>query len=252
MKKIRAIIIEDESFCIETLKWELQQNCPEVELVASCQNGAEGLKAIAEFNPDLIFLDIEMPYMNAFEMLQQVSEINFDIIFTTAYDQFALNAIKFSALDYLLKPVSSQELRAAIDKLSVKSEPGISGKRLQHLMEQLIANQHEIRKIALPTIDGLELIRLDQIVSVEADSNYSVFHLLSGNKLIISRTLKQVEEMLAEHDYFFRSHQSFIANLHHVERYNKGSGGSLDLVNQIVIPVAKSRKDELLIKLQNL
>ncbi|MBI5915916.1 MAG: response regulator transcription factor [Bacteroidetes bacterium] len=253
MKKIPAIIIDDEKFCIETLQWEIEQNCPEVEVVATCQSGEEGIAAIERHQPSVVFLDIEMPYMNAFEMLQELGSIDFDIIFTTAYDQFAIKAIKVSALDYLLKPIGKEELVAAVAKLKSKKEKGVSGKSLRLLMEQLLVNQHEVRKIALPTLEGLELVRLDQIVFVEADSNYTHFHLLSGKKIIISRTLKQVEEMLADQPAeggFFRVHQTYLVNLHHVERYHKGSGGSLDMVNNAVVPVAKSRKELLMHHLQ--
>ncbi|HMR42517.1 MAG TPA: LytTR family DNA-binding domain-containing protein [Saprospiraceae bacterium] len=250
MKKIRAIIIDDEKFCIETLQWEIEQHCPEIQVVETCQSGEEGIRAIRQWSPEVVFLDIEMPYMNAFEMLQALDVIDFDIIFTTAYDQFAIKAIKISALDYLLKPVGGAELRAAVDKLHSKQQKGASGKSIRILMEQLLANQLEVQKIALPTIEGFELVRLDQITYVAADSNYSIFHLLSGKKIIISRTLKQVETMLEENDYFFRVHQTYIVNLHHVERYNKGIGGSLQMTDDTLIPVAKSRKEFLIRRLQ--
>jgi len=252
MKRIRAIIVEDEKFCIETLKYELTKNCPEVEIVQSCSNGQEGIDAINSTHPDLVFLDVEMPYMNAFEMLKHLDKIDFDLIFTTAYDQFAINAIKMSALDYLLKPVSGLELRQAVDKYLAKKGTGISGKSIEALMSQLLTNQNEWQKIALATQEGLELVRLDQIVFIEADSNYSVFHLISGKKIVISKVLKLIEEMIVNYDYFFRTHQSYIVNLHHVERYHRGNGGSLDMDNGKCLPVSKSRKDPLLEKLQQM
>lgn len=252
MNRINAIIIDDEKFCIETLRYELEKNCPEVNIVATCENGREGIEAIKRHQPDIIFLDIEMPYMNAFEMLQEIDEIDFDIIFTTAYSQFAIKAIKVSALDYLLKPVGKEELQAAVSKITSKPQKGVTGKSIQILMEQLLMNQQDIRKIALPTIDGLEMVRVDQLILVEADSNYTHFHLLSGKKIIISRTLKQVEEMLLEYPFFFRIHQTYLINLHHVEKYQKGRGGSLVMINEAILPVARNRKESLMLKLQTI
>ena len=252
MDKIRAIIIDDEKYCIETLRWELEQNCPEVEILCTCQSGEEGIKAIKGFKPEVIFLDIEMPYMNAFEMLQKLENIDFDIIFTTAYNQFAIKAIKVSALDYLLKPIDTEELVAAVKKIKQKEKNPISGKGLRTLMEQMLANQSDIQKIALPTIEGLELVRTDHIVLVEADSNYAHFHLLDGKKIIISKTLKQVEELLSDFTNFLRIHQSYLINLHHVERYHKGSGGSVVMCTDAQIPVARSKKEPLMQRLYTL
>jgi two-component system, LytTR family, response regulator len=249
---LSSVIIDDEMFCIETLKYEIERSCPEVSVVASAQSGQKGIEIIKEHHPDIVFLDIEMPYMNAFEMLQQLDEIDFDIIFTTAYNQFAIKAIKVSALDYLLKPVGKEELIAAVDKVTRKSYQGVSGKGLQLLMEQMLTNQHDVRKIALPTVNGLEMIRTDHIVVVEADSNYTIFNLLDGKKVIIAKTLKQIEEMLAEQNQFIRVHQSYMVNLHHVERYDKGKGGSLLMVNNARVPVSRSKKEPLVTRLTSM
>ncbi len=252
METLKAIIIDDEKFCIETLEWELEQHCSDVEVLATCQGGEQGILAIKTHQPDVIFLDIEMPYMNAFEMLQQIEDIQFDIIFTTAYDKFAIKAIKVSAMDYLLKPIGKEELKAAVQKVQAKRKKNGSGTNLQILMEQLLLNQQDIRKIALPTIDGLELIRIDHLMYVRADSNYTHFHTLSGRKIIISRTLKQIEEILSEYSYFCRIHQTYLVNLHHVERYQKGSGGSLVMTDDAILPVARNRKEPLMMRLQTI
>ncbi len=251
MKKLRVLLIDDELFCLETLKWELEQHCPEVEILALCQSGTEAIQAIQTHEPDAVFLDIEMPYMNAFEMLQELDTINFSIVFTTAYDQFAIHAIKVNALDYLLKPIGSEELKSAVQKIRSHHQTNVSGNNLRSLMEHLLANQHEVQKIALPTMQGLEMVRVDQIVFVEADSNYTHFHLLSGNKILISKTLKQIEESLKEHDCFIRTHQSFLVNTRLIDRYHRGSGGSLDMANGVQVPVSQSRKDDVLMRLKN-
>lgn len=250
MNKLRIILVDDEIFCLETLKWELEQNCPDVEIIAMCQSGTEAIQAIQTLSPDAIFLDIEMPYMNAFEMLQELDTLNFSIVFTTAYDQFAIHAIKVNALDYLLKPIGKDELMVAVNKIKQYQNKNVSQNNLRSLMEHLLANQFEVQKLALPTMNGLELVRIDQIVYVEADSNYSNFNLLSGTRILISKTLKQVEESLKEFDCFIRTHQSYLVNVHLIERYHRGSGGSLDMTNGAEIPVSQSKKDEVLSRLK--
>lgn len=252
MKTVKAILIDDERFCLETLEWELEQNCPEVEIAAICEGGEDGLKAIEKHRPDVVFLDIEMPYMNAFQMLEKVDEIDFDVIFTTAYDRFAIKAIKLSALDYLLKPIGGDELKEAVKKVKQREKKGISMPDFQSLIKSLHEERKEVRRVALPTLEGLELVRVDKILYAEADSNYTHFHLHQGSKIIISRTLKQVEEMLTQHSEFLRIHQSYLVNLNYIERYRKGSGGSVTLSNNAVLSVARNRKESLLEKLQNL
>ncbi len=245
MKMIKAIIIDDEKHCSDNLQWQLNQYCPEVEITAICNNAEKGLTEIYRQQPQLIFLDVEMPGMTGFEMLEKLTNINFDIVFTTAFNQYAIRAIKFGALDYLLKPVDKDELCAAVDKV-IKRTNGDSLKQLTALLTHIRkSNDLSFQKIALPTIHGYELIPLNNIVYCESKSNYTNVCLNNGQQILISRTLKDIEELLNMQP-FFRVHNSFLVNLQYTVRYTKGEGGFLVLNNDITIPVSRNKKEELL------
>lgn len=248
---INAIIIDDEKFCIETLLWEISQNCPSVNVLTTCTSGKEGIASISKYRPDLVFLDIEMPYMNAFEMLKEIENIDFDIIFTTAYDQFAIKAIKINALDYLLKPIGSQDLIEAVEKIKRKKSLNQPSDDIEKIIKKILRDNYDFEKIALPTIEGLELIHPEEILYVEAHSNYAYFHLTNNKKIVISKTLKQVSTKLDNYPFFYRIHQSYIINLNHLLKYQKGSGGSIILDNSTLLPVARNRKEGLLTLLKN-
>jgi two-component system LytT family response regulator len=194
---IKAILIDDEKHCRETLSIQLERYCPEVQLLAQCPSAAEGLQAIAKYKPEVVFLDVEMPGMNGFEMLEQLSPLAFEVIFTTGYDAYAIKAIRFSALDYLLKPIDKEELRKAVAKLSHKSEHKLSG-QLDILLEKLGNKQASLQKIALPTQEGFELVPLENILHCESDSNYTHIVLKQGKKLLVSRTLKKLRSCLKD------------------------------------------------------
>ena len=242
---IRAIIIDDELSSIETLEWEIEGNCKEVSIVAKCQSAQDGINAIKKHNPDLVFLDIEMPVMNGFELLRKLEKIDFEIIFTTAYDQFALKAIKANAMDYLLKPIDPDELIQAIEKVKHNRKPTVSQEMLESLFEKLKSQNPNFPSIALPTMEGLEFVAVQEIVHCESDSNYTNIYTLKGNHIVVSKTLKEIEESVKNH-HFYRVHNSHLVNLIHVKKYRKGKGGSLEMSNGAVIPVSRSRKDELL------
>ncbi|MEO8712779.1 MAG: LytTR family DNA-binding domain-containing protein [Parafilimonas sp.] len=242
---IKALIIDDEKHCSDNLQWQLKQYCPDVEITAICDNAEKGLNEIYHLQPQLVFLDVEMPKMNGFEMLEKLSEINFDIIFTTAFNQYAIRAIKFGALDYLVKPIDKDELHAAVDKV-IKRNHGESLKQLTALLTHIRKNNDlSFQKIALPTMHGYELIPLNNIMYCESKSNYTNVYLNNGVQLLISRTLKDMEELLNMQP-FFRVHNSFLINLQFAVRYIKGEGGSLVLNNDITIPVSRNKKEELL------
>ncbi len=242
---IRAIIIDDEKHCSDNLQWQLRQYCPEVEIVSVCKNAEQGLSAINIQQPQLIFLDVEMPGMNGFEMLEKLPAINFDIIFTTAFDQYAIRAIRFGALDYLVKPVDKDELCAAVDKVA-KQTNRESLKQLTALLTHIRkSNDLSFQKIALPTIHGYELVQLNNIIYCESKSNYTNIYLNNGQQLLVSRTLKDIEELLNMHP-FFRIHNSYLVNLQFAVRYTKGEGGFLVLNNDITVPVSRTKKEELL------
>jgi len=244
---LKAIIIDDEPYCCEILAAMLESDCPEIETVAVCNNAKDALMAIDQFSPDIIFLDVEMPKMNGFEMLEQLKSINFHLIFTTSYDQYALKAIRFSAIDYLLKPIDREELKAAIQKVKEKLQSPIP-QQLEILMQKLRQPQNPINKIALPTMEGLQMIPVENIISCESDDNYTRLQLKNSKKLLVTRSLKDMEEILEQHS-FIRVHRFYMVNLNEIEKYIKGEGGYLVMSDGTSIDVAKNKKEVLLRKL---
>jgi two-component system, LytTR family, response regulator len=245
---IRAIIIDDEMHCRRTLDILLKEYCPEVQVLEQCDNGENGAEAIKRLGPDLVFLDIEMPHVNGFEMLEQFSEIHFAVIFTTGYDQYAIKAFRFSALDYLLKPINQDELKKAVQKVSQQVHYPLP-QQLEILLQKLRQQAPLIHKIALPTMEGLQLISVDSIISCISDSNYTILLLKDKQKITISRTLKETEEILEEHS-FLRVHNSNIVNLNEISKYIKGEGGYLIMSDGSAVDVSRSRKESLLKKLR--
>ena len=242
---ISALIIDDEKHCSDNLKWQLNKYCPEVEVKAVCENAREGLEKILAIKPGLIFLDVEMPGQSGFDLLESLPEIQFHIIFTTAFNQYALRAIKFGALDYLLKPIDKDELRASVDKF-IKNEQQVSLHQLTALLSHTRKNDDlSFQKIAFPTLHSYELVHLNDIVVCESSSNYTNVRLTSGKTLLVSRTLKEIEELLTMTP-FFRVHHSWLVNLQYAIRYVKGDGGYLVLNNDMTIPVSRNKRDDLL------
>ena len=245
---INAIIIDDERHSCDALKMLLGKCCQQVHVTAICYSGEEGLSKINELKPQLVFLDIEMPHMNGFQMLEQLPKIDFEIIFTTSYDQYAITAFKFSALDYLLKPVDREELEKAVQRVSKKINPPVS-QQLEILLQKINQPAITVQRIALPTMQGLEFVPVESILHCSSSNNYTEFFLTDKKKLLVSRTLKEVEEMLADHS-FLRVHNSYIVNLNAVTRYVKGEGGYLVMTDGSTIDVSRSRKETLMQKLQ--
>lgn len=242
---IKAIIIDDEKHCLKTLDLLLTEYCPDVQVMDKCSDAEAGLKAIKKHKPELVFLDIEMPHMNGFEMLEQFSEVSFSVIFTTGYDQYGIKAFRFSALDYLLKPVEPKELIAAVHKVQTRKRLPET-EQFQILLHKMENKETVFPKIPVPTIDGFELIPVEQILFCKADDNYTYFHLKNKRKIIACRQLKEVEEQLQDFNFFIRIHHSYIVNLNEVSRYVRGEGGHIVLNDGTPISVSKSRKDMLL------
>ncbi|HTE26448.1 LytR/AlgR family response regulator transcription factor [Flavitalea sp.] len=246
---IKAIIVDDEPYCCEALVTLLERYCPAVKVADICYSGETALSAIKEQEPQILFLDIEMPRMNGFEMLERLPEIHFEIIFTTSYDQYAIKAIRFSALDYLLKPVDREELQRAVQKITQRLHYPLP-QQLEILLQKIHQPASFIQKIALPTMEGLQMIDVNSIISCASDSNYTIFLLKNKQKIIASRTLKEIEEMLEEYS-FLRVHNSHIVNLNEVNKYIKGEGGYLIMSDDSSVDVSRSRKEMLLKKLQH-
>ena len=245
---IKAIIIDDEAHCRKTLGMLLKEYCPDVQVIDQCGDAEAGLAAIQKHKPHLVFLDIEMPNMNGFEMLEKLPEINFEIIFTTSYDQYAIKAIRFSALDYLLKPVDREELQRAVQKVSQRLQFPLP-QQLEILLQKIHQPTSPIQRIALPTMEGLQMVAVNSIISCASDSNYTIFFLKNKQKLIVSRPLKEIEEMLEEYS-FLRVHNSYLVSLNEIDKYVKGEGGYLVMTDGSNIDVSRSKKDTLLNKLR--
>ena len=245
---IAAIIVDDERHSCDALKMLLAKCCPLVQVVATCYSGEEGIKKINETKPQLVFLDIEMPHMNGFQMLEQLPTINFEIIFTTSYDQYAITAFKFSALDYLLKPVDREELERAVQKVSKKINPPVS-QQLEILLQKINQPATAVQRIALPTMQGLEFVPVNSIISCSSSNNYTEFFLADKKRLLVSRTLKEIEDMLADH-LFLRVHNSHVVNLNAILRYIKGEGGYLVMTDDSKVDVSRGRKEMLMQRLQ--
>jgi len=245
---ITAIIVDDEPYSCEGLATLLERYCPDIKLLDACYSGADALKAIKEQTPDLLFLDIEMPGMNGFEMLQRLPAINFSVIFTTSYDQYAIKAIKFSALDYLLKPVDKDDLQAAVKKTMHKSQETLP-QQIEILLQKLDHPSISVNKIAIPTMEGLQMLFVENIIRCSSDSNYTILFLKNKQKVIASRTLKEIEEMLEDYP-FLRVHHSYVVNLNEIEKYIKGDGGYLLMSDGSNIDVSRSRKEALIKKLK--
>lgn len=244
---ITALVIDDEPYSCEALVELLTKYCPGVQVAKICHSGADALIAIKEHSPQLLFLDIEMPRMNGFELLEKVMEINFDIIFTTSYDQYAIKAIRMSALDYILKPIAREELETAVQKV-IRRLARPQTQQIEMLLQKLNNPAKPMLKIALPTMEGLQLVHIDTVICCTSDSNYTTVRLKGREKIIVSRSLKEVEELLTEYA-FQRVHHSSLVNLNEINKYIKGEGGYLVMSDGSHIDVSRSRKEMLLRKL---
>lgn len=240
---LTAIIIDDETSSRSSLKQKLAKHCPEIELIGECENGEEGILMLKNSKPDIVFLDVEMPRMNGFSMLHQIPVRNFEVIFITAYDHYAIKAIKFSALDYLVKPVAIEDLKLALEKVAQKRKMEPGNQRLELLLQNLLTEKKELQRIGIPSMEGLQFVEAGQIIYLEASSNYTCFHLANGQKLTVAKTLKDFEELLPA-SIFMRIHHSYIINKNLVKKYIKGEGGQVIMVNDTVLDVARRKKEE--------
>ncbi len=247
---INAILIEDEKNALELLEWQLHTYCPEINIIASCNSADAGIAAIKLYRPQLVFLDIEMPGKNGFEVIQAFTDPFFDVIFTTAYNQFALKAFRFAALDYLLKPVDAEELIASVLRCKNKAlQPGLQA-QMDLLIQQYAKPGILPEKISFATQEAIHFIAPESILYCESNSNYTTLHFADKAKLVISRTLKEVEETLADYR-FYRIHHSYIVNRKHILRYIKSDGGCIEMTNGAQLPVSRQRKNEIIREITN-
>lgn len=241
---LRAMIIDDEAHCIQTLQWQIEQQAPMIEIVATCTNPVKGVSEINRLKPDLVFLDIEMPKMNGFQLIKQFQRIDFEIIFTTAYDQYAVDAFRISAMDYLLKPIRSDHLQEALSRIKSNSNTLIQQK-VDTLMQNFEAKSAGKQKLALPSMEGIEFVAIEEIMFCEAVRNYTKIVMIDSKKSIASKTLKEIEKILIIHG-FCRVHKTYLVNLRHVKKYMRGDGGYAIMIDDTAINISRNRKEEFL------
>lgn len=238
---LNTLIVDDETDAVNFIRSIILEYCPKLKVIGTANNVNEGIQMILEHQPELIFLDVEMPHGSGFDLLAQFPEKIFDVVFITAFNQYALKAIKFSAVDYILKPINIHEFIAAVDKVIEKRslfnhQPAGYGELLENLKSALPA------KLAIPTSEGMEYLNTKEIIRIEADRSYSWFFLSDGKKYLVSRNLKEYQDLLSERN-FFRPHNSHLINLEFVKKYVRQEGGYIEMTDGSQIPVSRIKRD---------
>ncbi|MBE0646191.1 MAG: response regulator transcription factor [Bacteroidales bacterium] len=241
---IQVVIIDDEDHIRDSLGKLLARHCPQVTVCGEASGVASGIKIIREMHPDLVLLDIEMGDGTGFDLLQSLPAIDFNVIFVTAYDQYALQAFRFSAVDYLLKPVNPEHLVTAINRAALLIRDHFNT-QMNALYENLRSVARQDKKIILKTSEQIHLLDLKNIVSLQSDSCYTTVHTSEGEHIMVAKTLKEYEEMLTGCG-FYRVHKSHLINLAHIKRFDKQDGGYIVLANDVKIPVASRKREEML------
>lgn len=235
---LKAVIIDDVKEAREALLKDISEYCPEIEIIGQADGVVSGAKLIKTEKPDLVFLDIQMNDGSGFDLLEVLGDINFKVIFTTASDAFAVKAFKYSAVDYLLKPVDADELVKAVGKV----EEGTHKDSVSLLLENSKQNNKPFRKLALNTLDKLHIVNISDIVRCESDVNYTQFFFADKSKLLVTKTLKDFEELLSEHQ-FVRVHQSHLVNSNYIKEFVKGDGGYLVMTDGTSVPVSTRKRN---------
>ncbi len=243
---LKAVIVDDEPKAIQGLIWELSNFSKEIEVMASFSNPDEALKYLDSNTPDCLFLDVQMPTIGGFQFLEQLKEINFAVVITTAYDEYAIKALKHEAIDYLLKPIDSDDLRESIAKIKKFSDRNINSMKFERMLSNF-NSKFDKKRITINTDGKLLFLDVDDIIYIESDGNYSTLHLQDQKKIVITKKLKEVNAILPEH-YFFRIHNSYIINLNKIKAFIKNEGYVIMDSNH-KIPVARQRKSDFLEKL---
>ncbi|MCR9265327.1 MAG: LytTR family DNA-binding domain-containing protein [Flavobacteriaceae bacterium] len=242
---LKVIIIEDEKHSRETLKSMLEEFCKDVKVIATASSVSEGVKVLSVYSPDVVFLDIELQSGLGFDVLTQIKDPSFEVIFTTAFEKYAIKAIKFSSLDYLLKPIDLSELQDAVEKARNRMDTNVYRQQIDTLMQSLSKENHRQEKICLATTAGMEFIAIEEIVLCKADGSYTSFVLRNENTLMVSKHLKEYENLLGDYQ-FMRVHNSYVINLNEVKKYVKSDGGYIIMSNDMHVSISPRKKDELI------
>ncbi|REG92845.1 LytR/AlgR family response regulator transcription factor [Algoriphagus antarcticus] len=240
---IQAIVIDDEEKGRESLVYSIEKYCPEVEIIAVCRGPEEGIQMIESLKPSLVFLDIQMPVLSGFDVLSRLSPIDFEVIFVTSYDKYAIKAIRFSALDYLLKPIDVDELIQAVRRAKENSSNREeSGHRYESVLHNINRTQGKIERLAIPTLDGIDFFQVEEIIYLQASGSYTSIFLSGKRNQLVSKNLKDFEVMLINQG-FCRVHNSYLINMKHVLKYIKGEGGYVILTDDHHVDISRRRKD---------
>jgi len=242
MRMIRVILVEDEKNAMDALEIKLRENFSDVQVVATCNSGAAAIKQIETLKPELVFLDINLPDLDGFSILEKVQSNHFKIIFTTAYDEYAVKAFRYNALDYLLKPVGLSQLKEAIDRYRQQSDADSTIHQIKYFLQNINNTTHGINKLAIPTLRGLKFIDISSIIRLESENNYTIFYLNNQPKLVASKTLGDYEDLL-DANQFVRIHQSHIINLACLKEYLRVDGGTVVMTDGMELEISKRRKE---------
>ncbi len=249
---MKAILVDDEPDGIRTLQKLLERHCPGVKIEATCANAAIAKKQIEAIKPDVVFLDIQMPGQTGLEMIAELTDKNFEIIFVTAHNEYILQALQYSAADYLLKPVDEDRLIEAVQRAEKRLKEGKKEELTETLLHNLSnkGNPTEMR-LCLPTLKGFIILKLDEIIYCEAERSYTIFHLEANKSVIVSKPLLDYENLLGDAG-FLRIHKSFLINLRHVKEYQRGEGGTVIMNNNSEIEVSRRKKEQFLLKIKEI
>jgi two-component system LytT family response regulator len=248
---ITAIIIEDEKKSAETLRGLLNRYCPNVDIVDEAHGYREGIEKIRIHQPEVVFLDIQMPDGSGFKVIEELKDMDFDVIFTTAFDQFAIKAIKYSALDYLLKPIDPEELTEAVKKVDKKRSEQRKGKNIEAFLENIKTPGEDPHKIVLSTSEKIHVIDINDIIRCESDNYYTHFFFTNGSKILVSKTLKENEQLLSDHN-FIRPHKSHLINVRYIKSFIRQDGGYIVMSDGSKVPVSRRKKERIMEILLNL
>ena len=241
IKTLKTLIVDDESDAVNFIRSIIREYCPKLEVIGTAHSVMDGVKFILEQEPELVFLDVEMPHGGGFDLLAHFPEKSFDVVFITAFNQYALRAIKFSAVDYILKPINISEFIGAVDKvIDKRSHAGNQNENYQELLGNLRSAMPT--KLAIPTAEGMEYLNTKEIIRIEADRSYCWFHLNDGKKHLVSRNLKEYQDLLSDR-HFFRPHNSHLINLEFVKKYVRQEGGYIEMTDGTQIPISRIKRD---------
>lgn len=247
---LKALLVDDEELSRNTLRLMLANNCPDVEIIGECKNAFEATEKINLLHPDLCFLDISMPEKSGIDLLTELKEINFEIIFVTAHEKYALQALQMAAVDYLLKPVSETQLELAVNRAHKRIQSANENLGVKTFLQNIRKNlQQDELQLCIPTVKGFQVVYIHDIVYCEADNTYTHLHLKNDKKILSSKHLSEYDKLL-EDAHFARIHKSYLINMKHIREYQKGEGGAVTMINGSTLDVSRRKKEEFMTKVK--